>query len=102
MIETKRQKYIKEKYFKLVDHNPLQYAPKDDELFKLAPHTVMRIINLIIRILGDPEALLMANLPEYIDPREIVNTITRNGPDETDDEFRKRVLEKSKKVHDYR
>ncbi len=50
---NKRQKYIKDKFFELVDHDPLQYAPKDDELFKLAPHNLMRIINLIIKILEE-------------------------------------------------
>ncbi len=50
---NKRQKYIKDKFFELVDHDPLQYSPKGDELLKLAPHNLMRIINLIIKILEE-------------------------------------------------
>ena len=50
---NKRQKYIKDKFFELVDHDPLQYSAKDDELLKLAPHNLMRIINLIIKILEE-------------------------------------------------
>ncbi len=48
---NKKQKYIKEKYFELADHDPLRYAPVDDESLLLAPHSLMRIINLVIRIL---------------------------------------------------
>ena len=51
MIKTKRQKYIKEKYFKLVDHNPLHYAPLCDEKFRLSPMSLEMIINMIINIL---------------------------------------------------
>lgn len=54
MIElTKRQKYIKKKYFKKVDHDPLHFAPISDESFKLAPHTLIKVIDIIINILED-------------------------------------------------
>ena len=46
-----RQKLIKERYFKLVSHNPLHFAPISDETFKLAPHTLERVLNIIINIL---------------------------------------------------
>ena len=52
MIElTKRQKLIKKRYFKIVDHDPLQFAPISDESFKLAPHTLWRVLDIIIDIL---------------------------------------------------
>jgi len=48
---TKGQKLIKERYFKLVSHDPLHFAPISDETFKLAPHTLIRVLDVIINIL---------------------------------------------------
>jgi len=48
---TNGQKYIKKWYFKKVDRNPLQFAPISDESFKLAPHTLIKVIDIIINIL---------------------------------------------------
>ncbi|KKM68960.1 hypothetical protein LCGC14_1455640 [marine sediment metagenome] len=54
MIElTKTQKLIKERYFKIVDHDPLQFAPISDESFKLAPHTLIKVIDMIVNILRE-------------------------------------------------
>jgi len=54
MIElNKKQKYIKKKYFKLLYHNPLHYCPISDETFKLAPHSLMMVIDLVIKILEE-------------------------------------------------
>ena len=47
------QKLIKERYFKLIDHNPLQFAPISDETFKLAPHTLERVLDMIVHILKE-------------------------------------------------
>ena len=53
---TKRQKYIKEKYFKVENpENPLHYCPIDDETFHLAPHSLMMVIDLVIKILEEEE-----------------------------------------------
>ncbi len=49
---TKKQKYIKEKYFKVGDDkDPLYYRPITDNFMRLAPHSLMVIIDLIIKIL---------------------------------------------------
>ncbi len=50
-VKTARRKVLKERYFKLIDHNPLQFAPISDEKFKLAPHTLERVLDMIINIL---------------------------------------------------
>jgi len=52
---TKRQKYIKEKYFKILYHNPLHYCPISDERIRLAPITLERIIDMVINILETEE-----------------------------------------------
>lgn len=52
MIElTKRQKYIKKKYFKILCHDPLHYCPISDENIALTTSTLIRIIDMIINIL---------------------------------------------------
>ena len=48
---NKRQKYIKEKYFVLNSHNPLNYYPITDKEFILNPFNVIKIVDLIIKIL---------------------------------------------------
>ena len=48
---TKRQRYIKEKYFKVGNHNPFNYCPISDERIKLAPISLDRVIDMIINIL---------------------------------------------------
>lgn len=50
---NKRQKYIKEKYFKLVEgyYDPFYYNPIIDKTLNLAPITLIKIIDLIIDIL---------------------------------------------------
>jgi len=56
MIElTKRQKHIKKKYFKIMYHNPLHYCPLSDETFRLAPHNLIKVIDIIINILEQEE-----------------------------------------------
>lgn len=52
MIElTKRQKLIKERYFKILYHNPLHYCPISDEELRFAPHTLIKVIDMIVNIL---------------------------------------------------
>ena len=50
---TKRQKYIKEKYFVLNCHNPLNYYPITDKEFILNLFNVIKIVDLIIKILEE-------------------------------------------------
>lgn len=52
---TKRQKYIKEKYFKIVDRNPLHYAPLCDDKLKLTVTNLGRVIDLIINVLEEEQ-----------------------------------------------
>lgn len=101
MIETEKQKYIKEKYFVLNSHDPLNYYPITDKKLLLNPFNVIRIIDLIIKILDDEEEKLREKKNELFEKlQEDIrkgNFIQRNFG-ETDEEFRIRVLEKSKKV----
>ena len=50
---TKRQKYIKEKYFKVSCRNPFQYSPISNERLTFSPISLERIIDLIIKILEE-------------------------------------------------
>ena len=50
-IKTARRKLLKDRYFKRIDRNPLQFAPISDESFKLSPITLDRILDMIINIL---------------------------------------------------
>ncbi len=48
---NKRQKYIKEKYFKIKDSNPFYYCPIIDIGLNLMPISLIKVIDLIVDIL---------------------------------------------------
>ena len=50
-MNTKQFKYIKDKYFEKKVGDPTYYRPKSDKTLNLAPHSLMTIIDLIIKIL---------------------------------------------------
>jgi len=50
-IKTARRKLVKERYFKVNSRNPFQYCPISDESLKLAPHTLNKVLDMIINIL---------------------------------------------------
>jgi len=50
---TKRQRYIKEKYFKVSGRDPFYYCPISNEKIKLSPISLDRIIDMIINILEE-------------------------------------------------
>lgn len=50
---TNGQKIIKERYFKILDHNPLHYCPISDETLRFAPCTLIKIIDVIIKVLEE-------------------------------------------------
>ena len=50
---TKGQEIIKERYFRLNNHDPLNYCPISDKTLVFAPHTLVKIIDVIIKILEE-------------------------------------------------
>lgn len=47
------QKYIKRTYFKAVSGDPFYYTPTWDESFHIAPHSIFKVIDMIIKILKE-------------------------------------------------
>lgn len=50
---TKRQKYVKEKYFKPIDGDPGYYKCIYDDGLNLFPYTMYKLIDIIIKILEE-------------------------------------------------
>lgn len=49
--KSKKEKYIKDKYFEKCSGDPLYYRPKGEMMFVLSPISLPTILRLIVKIL---------------------------------------------------
>jgi hypothetical protein len=56
---TDKEERILKTYFKVISHDPLQWAPITNEKLKLSPLSVKPLIELISKVIDDTEEEMM-------------------------------------------